>query len=69
MYVVVNKVTPERKQKVLETARGVGLKVIGTIPYDELLAKFDLVGDPLIGLPDDTPAVVEMKSVVKGIGL
>jgi CO dehydrogenase maturation factor len=69
LYVVVNKVTPERKQKVLETARGVGLKVIGTIPYDELLAKFDLVGDPLIGLPDDTPAVVEMKSVVKGIGL
>ena len=69
MYVVVNKVTPERRQKVLETARGVGLKVIGTIPYDELLAKFDLVGDPLIGLPDDTQAVMEMKSVVKGIGL
>lgn len=69
LYVVVNKVTTERKQKVLENARGVGLKVIGTIPYDELLAKFDLVGDPLIGLPDDTPAVVEMKSVVKEIGL
>ena len=69
LYVVVNKVTPERKQKVLETARGIGLKVIGTIPFDELLAKFDLVGDPLIGLPDDTPAVVEMKDVVKEIGL
>jgi CO dehydrogenase maturation factor len=69
MYVVVNKVTPERRQKVLETAKGVGLKVIGTIPYDELLAKYDLVGDPLIGLPDDTPAVVEMKGVIKEIGL
>jgi CO dehydrogenase maturation factor len=67
--VVVNKVTLERKKQVLENARGVGLKVIGTIPYDELLAKFDLVGDPLIGLPDDTPAVVEMKSVVEKIGL
>jgi CO dehydrogenase maturation factor len=69
LYVVVNKVTPERKQNVLETAKGVGLKVIGTIPYDELLAKFDLVGDPLIGLPDDTPAVMEMKGVVNEIGL
>jgi CO dehydrogenase maturation factor len=69
LYVVVNKVTPDRRQLVLETARGVGLKVIGTIPYDELLAKFDLVGDPLMGLPDDTPAVVEMKSVVREIGL
>jgi CO dehydrogenase maturation factor len=69
LYVVVNKVTTERRQKVLENARGVGLKVIGTIPYDELLAKFDLVGDPLMGLPDDTPAVLEMKGVVKEIGL
>jgi CO dehydrogenase maturation factor len=69
MYVVVNKVTPERRQKVLETAKGVGLKVIGTIPYDELLAKYDLVGDPLIGLPDDTPAVLEMNGVAKEIGL
>jgi len=69
LYVVVNKVTRERKKQVLENAGGVGLKVIGTIPYDELLAKFDLVGDPLIGLPDDTPAVVEMKSVVEKIGL
>jgi len=69
LYVVVNKVTPERKQKVTETAKGIGLKVIGTIPYDELLAKFDLVGDPLIGLPDETPAVLEMNGVVKGLGL
>jgi len=69
LYVVINKVTPERKQSVLETAKGVGLRVIGTIPYDELLARFDLVGDPLIGLPDDTPAIVEMKGVVKEIGL
>jgi CO dehydrogenase maturation factor len=69
LCVVVNKVTQERRKMVLETARGVGLKVIGTIPYDELLAKFDLMGDPLIGLPDDTPAVMEMKGVVKNIGL
>ncbi len=69
MFVVVNKVTSERRQLVLETAKGVGLKVIGTIPYDELLAKFDLIGDPLVGLPDDTPAVVEMKGVVRELGL
>jgi CO dehydrogenase maturation factor len=69
LYVVVNKVTPERKQKVLETAKGIGLQVIGTIPYDELLAKFDLVGDPLIGLPDNTPAVEAIKGVVREIDL
>jgi CO dehydrogenase maturation factor len=69
LYVVVNKVTPDRKDTVLEMASSLGLKVIGTIPYDERLAKFDLVGDPLMDLPDDTPAVKEMKQVVNGIGL
>jgi CO dehydrogenase maturation factor len=66
---VVNKVTPERRAAVLETAKGLGLLVIGTIPYDENLAKFDLVGDPLMGLPDDSPAIVEMRQVVKELGL
>lgn len=69
LYVIVNKVTPGRRDKVLETASGLALKVIGTIPYDESLAKFDLVGDPLMGLPDDSPAVLEMNRVVQGLGL
>jgi len=69
LYVIVNKVTPERIAKVLDNAKDVGLKVIGTVPYDANLAKFDLVGDPLTGLPDDTPAVVEMKQIVGKLGL
>ncbi len=69
LYVIVNKVTVGRKEKVLENARGLGLKVIGTIPYDEGLAKFDLVGDPLMVLPDDSPAVQEMTQVVGKLGL
>jgi len=69
LYVIVNKVTPGHRDAVLENARSLGLKVIGTIPYDESLAKFDLVGDPLMGLPDDSPAVHEMLQVVRELGL
>ncbi|OPY43447.1 MAG: CobQ/CobB/MinD/ParA nucleotide binding domain protein [Methanosaeta sp. PtaU1.Bin016] len=69
LYVVVNKVTPGRRMAVLENAKSLGLKVIGTIPYDECLAKFDLVGDPLMGLPDDSPAVLEMRQVIRELGL
>jgi CO dehydrogenase maturation factor len=69
LYVIVNKVTAGRKEKVLENALSIGLEVIGTIPYDESLAKFDLVGDPLMGLPDDSPAVREMVQVVGKLGL
>jgi len=69
LYVIVNKVTANRKEKVLENAMSIGLSVIGTIPYDESLAKFDLVGDPLMGLSDDSPAVKEMVQVVGKLGL
>jgi len=69
LYVVVNKVTAGRKEKVLENASSLGLKVIGTVPYDESLAKFDLVGDPLMGLPDDSAAVMEMTQVAGALGL
>ena len=69
LYVVVNKITTGRRDKVIENATSLGLTVIGTIPYDESLAKFDLVGDPLTGLPDDSPAVKEMANVVGKLGL
>ena len=69
LYVIVNKITTGRREKVIENATGLGLTVIGTIPYDESLAKFDLVGDPLTGLPDDSPAVQEMVRVVGKLGL
>jgi CO dehydrogenase maturation factor len=69
LYVVVNKVTPDRRNAILDTAKGLGLTVIGTIPYDERLAKFDLIGDPLMGLPEDSLAILEMKQVVNGMGL
>jgi len=69
LYVIVNKITTVRREKVLENAASLGLEVIGTIPYDESLAKFDLVGDPLIGLPDDSPAVQEMVNVIGKLGL
>src|SRR5690606_18559820 len=69
LYVVVNKITTGRRDKVIENATSLGLTVIGTIPYDESLAKFDLVGDPLTGLPDDSLAVKEMANVVGQLGL
>lgn len=70
LFVIANKVTEGNRAKVLDNAKSAGLKVIGTIPYDERLASFDLVGDPLIDLPDDAPAVVELEErIVKDLGL
>jgi CO dehydrogenase maturation factor len=69
LYVIVNKITTVRREKVIENAASLGLEVIGIIPFDESLAKFNLVGDPLMGLPDDSPAVQEMVNVVGKLGL
>ncbi|MCJ7444195.1 MAG: AAA family ATPase [Methanotrichaceae archaeon] len=69
LYVIVNKVTLDRKNVILGVAKSLGLEVIATIPYDEKLAKFDLVGDPLMGLPEDSLAIQEIEQVAKGIGL
>lgn len=69
LYVIVNKITTGRRDQVIENATSLGLTVIGTIPYDESLAKFDLVGDPLTGLPDDSLAVQEIANIVGKLGL
>lgn len=71
LYVIANKVSnQDSKDKILENAKELGLKVIGIIPYDSNLARFDLVGDPLVDLSDDSPAVVEMEEhIVKELGL
>jgi len=69
LYVIVNKVHEVSSDQVLDAANGLDLKVIGMIPYDENIARLDLVGDPLIGLPDDSPAVVVVEKIIKEIGL
>jgi len=70
LYVIANKVRDLSEDQILKVASGLGLKVIGTIPYDENIARLDLVGDPLVGLPDDSPAVVEVEEhIIKEIGL
>jgi CO dehydrogenase maturation factor len=70
LYVIANKVHELSKDQILKVANGLGLKVIGLIPYDENVARLDLVGDPLVGLPDDSPAVMEVEEhILREIGL
>jgi len=70
LYVIANKVRDLSKDQILKVAEGLGLKVIGMIPYDENVARLDLAGDPLVGLPDDSPAVMEVEEhIIREIGL
>lgn len=61
MHVIANKVTPENRTRIEDYARELKMDIVGVVPFDETLAKFDLEGRPLAELPEDSAAF-------KGIG-
>lgn len=69
MHVVLNKVTPQNRERLQEYAMQLGLDLAGMIPFDETIAQFDLEGKPLMELPSTSPAVVEMENIIIELGL
>jgi len=69
MHVILNKVTPQNRERLNEYAQELGLEVAGMVPFDEEIAQFDLDGRPLIELPDTSPAAVEMENIIMKLGI
>jgi CO dehydrogenase maturation factor len=69
MHVVANKVTPENRARIEEYANELKMDLVGVVPFDEVLASFDLEGRPLSELPDDSWAMKGIGEIVKGMGL
>ncbi len=67
IYVVINRATAETKEKLQEYAREIGLEVIGIVPEDENVRRYDYEGKPLIELPDDTPALRAVREIAEKI--
>ena len=53
---------------VKEAARKLGLEVFGYIPEDENITEYDLVGKPIVDLPDTSPGVEAVREILKKIG-
>ncbi len=54
-YLLVTKIEdPSSLQKEIDAT---GLKFLGAVPYDPLVAEYDLKGKPMMELPADSPAV------------
>jgi len=69
LYVVLNKVTDTNRERLQEYANELDLKVVGMIPFDDNIARFDLEGLPLAGLPEDSLSVIEVAKIAEKIGL
>jgi CO dehydrogenase maturation factor len=69
LFILVNRATPEIKDKALEYARDVGLKVIGVIPEDKVVLKYDFEGKAIIDLPANSKALKAMHKIVERLNL
>ncbi len=63
---VINKVRDDAKPIVEIAQRQIGLEVLGCIPEDENITKYDLAGKPLMDLPDSSPSVVAVREMLQG---
>lgn len=69
IYLVVNKVTEDEDvQNALPgLIKNSGLTLMGIVPEDEKIRAYDLIGKPIIDLPDDSKAVVAVKEIFEKI--
>jgi CO dehydrogenase maturation factor len=65
IYLVLNKMTEDEKVKaaLAGLVKDSGLTLVGTVPEDENIRAFDLVGTPILKLPEDSKAVVAVKEI------
>ncbi len=65
---VINRLKHE-SNFIIETAQHSGLEILGYIPEDENITKYDLVGEPLINLPDTSPSVLAVQGILEKMSL
>ena len=67
---IVNR-APDGKldQGTLEEIEKQNLELLGVVPQDEMIYRFDCAGEPLVRLPDDSPVRVALGEIVEKLGL
>ena len=65
---VINRMT-EKKKAIVQAAQQTDLKILGYIPEDENITKYDLAGEPILKLPNASPSVIAVEGILREIGL
>lgn len=63
IYLILNRVKKENREKILEDAETTGIEVIGEIPEDKEVLNYDLNGIPLINLPKESNVCKEITRI------
>ena len=67
IMVIANKITPEVKPFLDKIAQENDLEIAAYIPWDDMVAQFDLEGKPVIDLPAEAPASIATEQVCEEI--
>lgn len=65
MFLVVTRVENNTIEALQQEIELTGLELTGTIPLDQQVVDYDLHGKPLVELPDESPAVLTVKRMLK----
>ena len=67
ILVVVNRVTEEVKPQAEQMANQLGLEISLYIPYEPLVAQYDLMGKPVAEIPKESPASIAIDELCQRI--
>ncbi len=65
MGLIVNRAPETLDPAFVQEMEKIGLPLLGTIPPDPALSEFDLAQRSLLELPDDSPAILAMNSIIQ----
>ncbi|MDT3698656.1 MAG: AAA family ATPase [Thermincola sp.] len=68
-YLVVTKAMNEGIDDLMDEIKATGLNLIGVIPYDPMVAEFDLKSKPLFELPEDSKEVQAVREIIGKTGM
>lgn len=66
---LINRASSDDVTKLVEVANSMGVNLAGIVPEDRALLRNDLEGNPVINLPEDSPAVKTFFSVLDSLNI
>lgn len=66
-FLVIDRAPAKIPPSLMEEVERCGLELVGTIPEDKWVSEYDMVGEPLIGLPSTSPAVEAVNRIMEKI--
>lgn len=69
IHFIITKVQESGIDELYGEIQAAGLSLTGTIPYDPLVAEYDLKSNPLIELPENTKSVEAVRNIINKVSL